>query len=156
MFNTDEILDIAIRLEKNSEAVYREAAASVSNPEIAATLEWMADEEVKHAQWFEDLRGNPNIKTEAVPLETLDAGFLKTLIGGRSFSLDDVNFADIQQICDLLDVFVESEKDGIMFYEMLMPFIRGKSTRTMLEHIIHEEKTHIKSLKEFIIPAPAL
>jgi rubrerythrin len=156
LFSINEILDIAIRLEKNSEAVYREAAASVSKPEIAAALEWMADEEVEHAQWFEGLRNTTFIKPETASLETLNADFLKTIIGGQSFSLDDVDFVDLQQVSDLLEVFIESEKDGIMFYEMLMPFIRDEGTRTMLEHIIVEEQNHIKSLKEFIAPAPAL
>ena len=49
---------------------------------------------------------------------------------------------------DLLNVFTESEKDGILFYEMLMPFIRDEGTRTMLEHIINEEKNHIKMLED--------
>ena len=156
MFGINEILDIAIRLEKNSEAVYREAVDSISKPEIAAALEWMADEEVKHAQWFDGLRDTTFIKSGAASLETLNADFLKTIIGGQTFSLDDVDFADIEQLSDLLDVFIESEKDGIMFYEMLMPFIRDEGTRTMLEHIIAEERHHIETLKEFIAPAPAL
>jgi len=156
LFNINEILNIAIQLEKNSEAIYREAADSVSKPDIAATLRWMADEEVKHAQWFDSLRNTATIKPEVSSLENLNGDFLKSIIGGRSFSLDDVDFGDIQQVSDLLDVFMESEKDGILFYEMLMPFIREEGTRTMLEHIISEEQNHIKSLKEFIAPAPAL
>ncbi len=156
MFNIDEILDIAIRLEKNSEAVYREAAGNISRPEIAAALEWMADEEAKHAQWFDNLRNTACIRPDAASLETMNADFLKTIIGGQSFSLDDVNFENIEQLSSLLDVFVESENDGILFYEMLMPFIREEGTRTMLEHIINEEHNHITTLKEFITPLPAL
>jgi rubrerythrin len=156
LFNINEILNIAIQLEKNSEAIYREAADNVSKPDITATLKWMADEEVKHAQWFDSLRNTATIKPEVSPLESLNGNLLKSIIGSQSFSLDDVDFGDIQQVSDLLNVFVESEKDGIMFYEMLMPFIREEGTRTMLEHIISEEQNHIKSLKEFIAPAPAL
>ena len=86
----------------------------------------------------------------------MNGDFLTSIIGGQSFSLDDVDFANIQQVSDLLNVFIESEKDGILFYEMLMPFIRDEGTRTMLEHIINEEQNHIKTLKEFVAPAPAL
>jgi len=147
LFNIDEILNIAIQLEKNSEAIYREAANSVSRPDIAATLRWMADEEVKHAQWFDSLRNTATIKPDISSLENLNGDFLKSIIGNQSFSLDDIDFGDIQQVSDLLGVFIESEKDGILFYEMLMPFIREESTRTMLEHIISEEKNHIKMLE---------
>ena len=152
MFTINEILDIAIRLEKNSDAIYREAADSVSKPDIAETLKWMADEELKHAQWFDGLRHTATIKIEDTSLETLNADFLKSIIGGQSFSLDDVDFGDIRQVSDLLNVFIESEKDGILFYEMLMPFIREEATRTMLETIISEEKSHIKMLEEHKAP----
>jgi rubrerythrin len=156
LFSINEILDIATQLEKNSEAIYREAAERVSKPEIAEVLEWMASEEVKHAQWFDSLRNTTSIKAEAKSLESVNADFITSIIGGQSFSLDDVDFANIQQLSDLLNVFIESEKDGILFYEMLMPFIRDEGTRTMLEHIINEEKNHIKTLQEFVAPAPAL
>ena len=43
---------MAIKLEKNGEVVYRDAIEKVSNPELITVLEWMANEEVKHANWF--------------------------------------------------------------------------------------------------------
>jgi rubrerythrin len=156
LFSINEILDIAIQLEKNSAAIYRDAADNVSRPEITEVLEWMADEEVKHAQWFDSLRNTTTIKPEVTSLESLNGDFLTSIIGGQSFSLEDVDFVNIQQVSNLLNIFIESEKDGILFYEMLMPFIRDEGTRTMLEHIISEEKNHIKSLEEFVAPAPAL
>ena len=152
MFTINEILDIAIRLEKNSEAIYRQAADGVSKSDIVDALKWMADEEVKHAQWLDGLRNTATIKIEDTSLETLNADFLKSIIGGQSFSLDDVDFADIRQVSDLLNVFIESEKDGILFYEMLMPFIREEASRAMLETIISEEKSHIKMLEDHQAP----
>ena len=56
MFSTNEILDMGIKLEKNGEAVYRDAIEKVSNPELITLLEWMADEEVKHANWFAEYK----------------------------------------------------------------------------------------------------
>ena len=50
----------------------------------------------------------------------------------------------------MLDIFIEFENDGILFYEMLLPFVRSQSTREMLETIIAEEREHIKTLKERI------
>lgn len=156
MFSINEILDIAIQLETNSEAIYRKAAQRVSKAEIARVLEWMANEEVNHAHWFGSLRNTATIKPEDSSLETLNGDFLRSIVGGQTFSLDDVDFADIQQVSELLAVFIESENDGILFYEMLMPFIRDEGTRTMLENIINEEKNHIKTLEAFRTPAPTL
>ena len=56
MFLIHEILDLAIRLEKNGESVYRNAVDKASKPELVSLLEWMADEEVKHASWFSNLK----------------------------------------------------------------------------------------------------
>ena len=52
MFSIQEILDLAIRLEKNGESVYRTAAAKLFRADLVSLLVWMADEEVKHARWF--------------------------------------------------------------------------------------------------------
>jgi len=155
LFTINEILDIAVRLEKNSEAVYRQALDKVSNPDLAAALAWIAEEEVLHAQWFENLKDSAHARLEKIPPEGLDSNFLKTIIGGQSFSLEDVNFSDIQQLSELLDIFIESEKDGILFYQMLQPFIRNENTRTMLKSIIAEEKRHIQTMQEFVATPPA-
>jgi len=56
LFTINEILDIAIRLEKNGEAVYRNAIDKISNPTLISLLEWMAAEESNHAKWFNDLK----------------------------------------------------------------------------------------------------
>ena len=50
MFAIKEIIDMAIRIEKNGEAVYRSAMEKISNPALVSLLEWMADEEDGHAQ----------------------------------------------------------------------------------------------------------
>ena len=52
MFSAREVLDIAIRLEKNGETVYRAAIKKLSDPNLSLLLEWMADEEAQHARCF--------------------------------------------------------------------------------------------------------
>ncbi|MEN8780244.1 MAG: ferritin family protein, partial [Desulfobacterales bacterium] len=52
MFSAREVLDIAIRLEKNGETVYRGAIKKLSDPNLSLLLEWMADEEARHARCF--------------------------------------------------------------------------------------------------------
>ena len=52
MFSIQEILDLAIRLEKNGESVYRKAAAKLSRADLVSLLAWKADEEVKVSKKF--------------------------------------------------------------------------------------------------------
>jgi rubrerythrin len=56
MFVIDDILDIAIQIEQNAEKIYRNAQKKISNPSLASMLNWLADEEVDHANWFSDLK----------------------------------------------------------------------------------------------------
>ena len=52
VFSARELLDIAIRLEKNGETVYRGAIKKLSDPNLSLLLEWMADEEARHPLFF--------------------------------------------------------------------------------------------------------
>ena len=63
--------------------------------------------------------------------------------------LIEVDFSQIDRIDDLIDIFIEFEEDGILFYEMLLPFIQDQETMAQLNKIITEEKNHIEQLREF-------
>jgi len=151
VFTVNEILDIAIRLERNGEAVYRQAIEKVSIPEIESMLEWMANEEVLHARWFSDLKNKASDQAVGISAEKIGPDLLNGVIGEQSFSLQGIDFTNIAQLSDLMNVFIEFENDGILFYEMLLPFVRSDSTRELLEKIITEERQHIKTLREKIV-----
>jgi len=149
LFSTNEILDLAIQIEKRGEAVYRDAVEMVSNPELVSLLVWMADEEVKHATWFSDLK----IRIAKAPdnpfVEEMSRELFNDLLGEKSFSHKDVDFNQVENIDDLLVIFIEFEKDSVLFYEMLAPFIEDDSTQADLKKIIAEENNHIKQLQGF-------
>ena len=58
MFTIEEILELAIKIEKNGEAVYLMAIEKWGNSSLSSLLEWMADDEVRHARWFENFRND--------------------------------------------------------------------------------------------------
>jgi rubrerythrin len=47
---------------------------------------------------------------------------------------------------DLIALAVEFEKDKVIFYKMLWPFIEDRATLDFLENIIAEETHHIREL----------
>jgi rubrerythrin len=71
-------------------------------------------------------------------------------LGEKSFSHQDVDFSKIERVDDLVAVFIEFEKDTILFYETLKPFIEDDDTLNNLEKIIAEENKHIAKLNEFL------
>ena len=146
MFSAIEIIDLAIKLEKNGEAVYRDAIGKVSKPGLAPLLDWMADEEVKHAGWFADLKHNLETKKENPFGEEMSRELFNEMLGEKNFSLKEVDFSSIEDLEDLTAVFIEFEKDFI-FYEVLKPFVEDPVARQYLQKIIDEEKHHIELLK---------
>ena len=148
MFSAKEIIELAIRIEKNGEAVYRSAIEKVPNPGLVSLLEWMADEEVKHANWFAELKHNLETKNENPFVEEMGHELFNEMLGDKNFSLKDVDFAIIEEIDDLIETFIEFEKDSIIFYEVLKPFVEDPVVREYLNKIIDEEKHHIELLKE--------
>jgi rubrerythrin len=150
LFSTSEILDIAIGIEQNGEAVYRDALEIISEPQLVDLLTWMADEEVKHARWFSDLKQNVETESKNPFVEEMGRELFKDLLGEKSFSHKEVDFSTVEQIDDLIAIFIEFEKDSILFYELLEPFIEDESTLENLKKIIAEENNHIARIQDFI------
>ena len=149
MFVIAEIIDLAVKLEKNGEATYRRAVDQVENPELISLLNWMADEEVQHANWFAALKEQAVSSGTNPFIEEMSRELFDDLVGDQSFSLKEVDFSKIQSVDELLKVFIEFERDTAMFYELLLPFIEDDETSAHLQRIIAEENNHIKRISEF-------
>jgi rubrerythrin len=147
MFETKEILDLAVRLEKNGEAVYRRAMSTETRGELRSMLEWMAEEEAGHGRWFADLKAALDKGIRNPFMEEMSRGVFEDLLGGQAFSLKEVDFSKVADTDELMSIFIEFETDTVLFYEMIMPFIEDDATRKRLEEIIAEENRHIASLK---------
>jgi len=148
LFSANELLDLAIKLEENGEAVYRDAIEKVSNPEFVRLLEWMADEEVKHANWFTELKLKFDQKGVNPFMEKMSRELFNDLLGDKNFSLKDVDFASVSDMDELIDIFIEFEKDSVRFYQVLEPFIEDPVSLESLKKIIDEENRHIRRLLE--------
>jgi len=150
LFSANEILDMAIKLEKNGEAVYRDAINRVSNPELIKLIEWMVDEEIKHANWFAEMKLNLDQKSVNPFMEKMSRELFNDLLGDKNFSLKDVDFSSVSEIDDLIAIFIEFEKDSVRFYEVLEPFIGDSISLESLKKIIDEVNCHIKRLQELM------
>ena len=75
---------------------------------------------------------------------------LSDVLGRQSFSLREADFSEMSQLEDLISLAVEFEKDKVIFYKMLRPFIEDEETLDFLENIISEETNHIRELKRLM------
>jgi rubrerythrin len=145
------VLDIALRIEKNGETIYRRAIQKVSSQKLRDALKWMADEEVDHIEWFSCLKEKIQETSGGIMADELSSDMLKRLMGDQSFTLKEVDFSQIDSVDELVRIFIEFEKDSIIFYEMLAGFIKNQETFNQLQKIIAEERQHIEKLENISI-----
>jgi len=148
MFSMGDIVDLAIQIETNAERVYRRALKKESDQTLISILRWLADEEVEHAKWFRRLKETIPAEIKDPAIEAMGKSLVSDVLGRQSFSLKEANFNEINDLANLLFVAIEFEKDKVIFYRMLRPFIEDNEAIDFLEKIIKEETQHIEELNK--------
>lgn len=147
MFTIADIRDIAVQIERNGEKAYRQASNDAEDPEIANLFTWMADEEQRHAQWFENIKSDRPLTAEQLELEKMGRQLLQEMVGDQTFSLER---EELKQVTSFQEMVVQSktfEKDTILFYEFLKGVIEDDDVRKQLDMIIAEEQKHADRLE---------
>ncbi len=147
MFTLNDIRNIAIQIEQNGAQIYRSAAKGSHDPQIAHMFNWMADEEMRHAQWFMALQVPSPASAAQGEIETMGRSLLQEMMKNQTFSLEDQQLQAVADISGLLAVSLEFEQDTILFYEMLRAFVENTETIEQLNLIIAEEHGHIQQLE---------
>jgi len=150
MFTPGDVLDFAVQLEKNGEAIYRRARNETPVPELQQLLEWAAGEEREHATWFARIKADIAVDGDHHLIADMNEALVSEYFGNQSFSLREVDFAGIGTTEQMIGVFVEFQEDTILFYQMLESFITDGETVDRLKQIIQEEQNHIVKLKAFL------
>jgi len=150
MFTLSDVVDLAVRIERNGEEIYRAAARAADDSEIARVLDWLADEEAEHALWFASLEVPRTAVEEASPLAKMGQAMLQDIMTGRCFSLEHVDFSAIDSIRQVIDASLELENDTKMFYELIGAFVDAEDVKKRLDLIILEETGHVRQLTNLI------
>ena len=155
MFTPREILDLAVRIEKNGEAAYRKAMNEVSDLSLRSLLQRLADDEAEHLRWFSDLAARlPEGPATDEALQDMAKSMLEGILGDQSFSLQEADFSRIEHVNQLIAVSLEFEKDTILFYEMIGAMIQDRATQAHLLEIIEEEQRHVDQLEKRLNAKP--
>ena len=148
MFTTAEIIELAIRIEKNGEKTYRKAQEEASDLSMVTVLQQLADEEMEHGKWFTDLKEKAAVITNDPELEAMGGEILKSVLGDQAFSIADADFSKMEDRGKLLETALEFEEDTILFYELIGSFMGDEESLQGLQQIIEEEKQHVRKLKD--------
>jgi rubrerythrin len=151
MFTLSDLLDIAIKLERNGEALYAGSLDRVGDAGLRDLLEWMASEEAAHLRMFHDMKSGLTLSNQETALRAmLPSGVLEGMIGDQAFSLDDVDFGRVGDVVQLLQTFIGFEEETIQFYGILALYVEDPAAKAGLESIIREEEGHVQKLKAML------
>jgi rubrerythrin len=150
MFTIRDILELAVQIERNGQSFFRDALEKDIDPEFAAVLQWMAEEESGHIEWFERLKNTVPVSTQESQMEKMGREVLGNILGNQRFSLSDMDLKQIKDIDMLVEKLIEFENDTVLFYEMIKTAVNDKNTVKHLDMIIAEEKQHSQKLRAFI------
>lgn len=150
MFSLKDIIDIAVQIEQNGERIYRSAAGKIEDPSLRSLLQLLADEEIKHMEWFEALKENIADTGEHPEQEKFGRALLQNAVGTHSLALEDADFSSMEQVQDLINLVMEFENDTVLFYKMLQPLIEDQETLEKLHAIIQEEENHARRLNKVL------
>jgi len=149
MFTLAEVYDLGIRIEKNGEKFYRDALEQTWSKPMADMLRLLAQEEVKHVDFFVKRMDGLKEKRENPFLDEMGSSMLKDILGNQTFSLKDTDVSKIRSVEELVALAIEFEKDTILFYEMVGSFITDEKARGELEVIIEEEERHVRLFESY-------
>jgi rubrerythrin len=150
MFTIREIYALAVQIEKNGEAFYRDAVKKVPSPSLQALFERLAEEEVSHRETFQHKEAalsssEPNVSGHG----EIGTPILQELLGDQAFSLKEVDLSTLKKQEDLIAAALEFERDTILFYDMISAFIEDAQTLARIREIKEEESQHIALLEAY-------
>ncbi len=149
-FSVNELLEIALAIERNGLAFYQALANRTQNVEAKVIYDYLASEERKHIELFQKMQNafQDYQLPENYPGEYQN--YLKALVNSHIFTSVEEAVAEAKKAPEeiyALDKGIQTEKDSILFYTEMQNLIRV-SDQPIIQKIIEEEKAHLRQLTE--------
>ncbi len=155
LFDANEIMRFAVRVEENGERFYRYAAMISDDEESRYLFNYLADEEIKHRVYFEGLLVKMEIPgrfafrepQESYQGEYID--YMKNYLDRRVIfnQKSDVEFKGIRDTLSVLNFALDREVDSILYYTEIKVLV-PKAQHQRVDQIIEEERKHFFKLSE--------
>ncbi len=146
IFDPDEIFEMALQLERNGAAFYRNAAENVPDSQNKKLLLGLAKMEEDHERDFTILRKKlTDSKPDYYDPDGEAARYLQSIADTKIFFERGL---DITSMKEILKEAILAEKDSTIFYMGLKELVPDEPGKNKLEQIIKEEMTHIRILSE--------
>ncbi|MFC1703240.1 ferritin family protein [Candidatus Omnitrophota bacterium] len=150
IFKANEILQVAIQIEKNGFAFFSEVKKKSRSFPVQELFGYLAGEEIKHQKTFEGMLK----QTEASdPAEAYPGEFklyLEALASQNVFTKDETIKQMAQKTIsdqEAIQLGMGFEKDSIIFFSEIKKFVPEKE-HALIDTVVEEEKEHLRKLVE--------
>jgi rubrerythrin len=151
LFQASEILEVAISIEENGEAFYREIAGKRKDAVSAGFFRKLADDEVRHSAIFSKMlndRGKYEPESESYVGEY--AAYLRAFADHHVFNKENAGHgaaSRMRSMKEILNFAIRIELESIVFYMDLKQDVFKEHGET-INKIIDEERGHYNLLSE--------
>jgi rubrerythrin len=148
-FSIQEIIEIAIEIEKNGEAFYRTLVESANTARLRDLFKYLSEEEKKHKVRFEEiLKSVGGYQISEIYYATEYMGYMKALADERVFTKDvfapDI-VKNLKSSKEAIDLAIGFEKDSIIFLHEMRDMISDPEKETV-QRLLNEEREHLRRL----------
>ena len=153
-FNAEEILEVAVQIERTGAAYYRRAASFAKDPVAKNMFTELADMEDGHEIFFENLRADPETLSELLGDPEGEAAlYLRAFADGQVFPMESDVASELEPDLDIDEVLrqgITMELKSIAFYQGIKDALTTSINNEKLNRIILEERKHVTSLSRLL------
>lgn len=148
-FSIQEVIEIAIEIEKNGVTFYSALAESADTARLRELFTYLAEEEKTHVTRFQEiLESVGGYQISEAYYATQYMGYMKALADEWVFKRDTsvAGVADRARLPrEAIDVAIAFEKESILFFHEMCELMR-KPDRKTIQKLLNEERDHVRRL----------
>jgi len=148
-FTIQEIIEIAIEIEKNGEVFYRALAESANTAPLRDLFKNLSDAEKKHKAIFEEmLKSVGGYQVSEIYYADEYMGYMKAIADEQVFK-KDISILEVAKSLkspkEAIELAIDFEKDSIIFLHEMLDIVNESEIETV-KKLLDEERGHIRRL----------
>ncbi len=152
-FSVNEVIELAIQIEKNGYQFYNEALKRKDlSPKAKMLLEELRNDEIKHEATFKSFRTEENYSELGDPIDWQEAAsYLRSITDSHVFSKPDASIklaASAKDETEIIDFAIKFEKDTLLFFYSVCKKTMNENAKKTIDAIIDEEVSHVAKLAQ--------
>ncbi|MCF7792482.1 MAG: ferritin family protein [Candidatus Cloacimonetes bacterium] len=150
-FSVNEVIELAIQIEKNGYKFYDEALKRKDlSSKAKDLLEELKNDEIKHEATFKSFRTETDYADLGDPIDWQEAAsYLRSITDSHIFSKPDASIklaASAKDEMEIINFAIQFEKDTLLFFFSVSKETTNEKSKKIIDAIIDEEVSHVAKL----------